>query len=271
MKTSIARNPLLKNIIKEISDVAGYLWEKGWAERNAGNISVNISNADVNIFDTDFEKPEKLSRSYPLLGNNFIIITGTGTRMRDVRNKPLENLFFLRISADGEYFSRFNITGKTSHIKPSSELPSHLAIQEMLCSLGRKEKVVVHTHPDDLISLTHIREFCDEERINNMLWSMQPETCVFVNDGVGFVPYLLTGSEKIAQATIKALEKHRVILWEKHGCMAIGETPDEAFDLLDIVNKSASIFLTCKKAGYEAEGISKKDLDELRKVFNIPF
>lgn len=29
--------------IGRIAEVAGYLWTKGWAERNGGNISVNLT------------------------------------------------------------------------------------------------------------------------------------------------------------------------------------------------------------------------------------
>lgn len=27
----------------EVAEVAGYLWQKGWAERNGGNITVNVT------------------------------------------------------------------------------------------------------------------------------------------------------------------------------------------------------------------------------------
>ena len=33
----------LKSVIKEIAEISGYLWGKGWAARNAGNISVNVT------------------------------------------------------------------------------------------------------------------------------------------------------------------------------------------------------------------------------------
>ena len=36
-------NQALMAEIDRICEVAGYLWEKGWAERNGGNISVNIT------------------------------------------------------------------------------------------------------------------------------------------------------------------------------------------------------------------------------------
>ena len=33
----------LKAVIDQIAEVTGYLWQKGWAERNGGNITVNIT------------------------------------------------------------------------------------------------------------------------------------------------------------------------------------------------------------------------------------
>ena len=39
----IRKNKALMNEIGRIAEVAGYLWTKGWAERNGGNISVNIT------------------------------------------------------------------------------------------------------------------------------------------------------------------------------------------------------------------------------------
>ena len=29
--------------LKKVSEVAGYLWQREWAERNAGNISMNLT------------------------------------------------------------------------------------------------------------------------------------------------------------------------------------------------------------------------------------
>lgn len=36
-------NESLDRRIAEVAEVAGYLWERGWAERNGGNISVNVT------------------------------------------------------------------------------------------------------------------------------------------------------------------------------------------------------------------------------------
>ena len=33
----------MKKEVDKIAEVAGYLWQNGWAERNGGNINVNIT------------------------------------------------------------------------------------------------------------------------------------------------------------------------------------------------------------------------------------
>ena len=43
MKSILENRPELKAVVYQIAEVAGYLWEKGWAERNGGNIVVNIT------------------------------------------------------------------------------------------------------------------------------------------------------------------------------------------------------------------------------------
>ena len=35
--------PALKAEVEKIAEVAGYLWQNGWAERNGGNITVNVT------------------------------------------------------------------------------------------------------------------------------------------------------------------------------------------------------------------------------------
>ena len=43
MKSIIDNNPELKHQIDQVAEVAGYLWQKGWAERNGGNIVINVT------------------------------------------------------------------------------------------------------------------------------------------------------------------------------------------------------------------------------------
>lgn len=43
MKSILENRPALTNEVNKAAEVAGYLWQKGWAERNGGNIVVNIT------------------------------------------------------------------------------------------------------------------------------------------------------------------------------------------------------------------------------------
>ena len=43
MKSILENRPALAKEINKVAEVAGYLWQKGWAERNGGNITVNIT------------------------------------------------------------------------------------------------------------------------------------------------------------------------------------------------------------------------------------
>lgn len=268
MHEFIAGNTQIPALREEISEVAGFLWERGWAERNAGNLSYNVTEA-MQTLPEGFEFGEMIKTpvEYRHLAGRMILLTGTGTRMREIKKNMYENTCVVKINNDGNAYQLLKNPELDMQVEPTSELPSHLAIHNMLLGAGRPENAIIHTHPDHLIALTHIGEFCNEERINNMLWGMQPETRVFIMHGLGFIPYLMTGSQEIAQATVESLQKHQIVLWEKHGCLSIGENAYEAFDLIDIAEKSAAIFFKCKSAGYPAEGISPDNLEELMQAF----
>ena len=43
MKSILEKRPALTYAVNQVAEVAGYLWQKGWAERNGGNITLNIT------------------------------------------------------------------------------------------------------------------------------------------------------------------------------------------------------------------------------------
>ena len=264
----IRNNQALMAEIDRICEVAGYLWEKGWAERNGGNISVNITEllteAEKNL--PALAPAIQLQEVMGELGGHVFYVTGTGKRMRYVSLKPFENGSIIRITPDG---SAYEIIAEQP-ISPTSELPSHLLMQNFLLSKGRNNKVVLHTHPTNLIALSHSPRWLNSAYITHTLWSMIPESRVIVPRGIGIVPYELPGSMKLAYATIKQLEKHDVVLWEKHGLLAVGEDIIECFDAIDTMAKSAQIYLDARTAGFEPVGMTDKQLDELAVAFNLP-
>ena len=43
MKSILENRQALTYAVSQVAEVAGYLWQKGWAERNGGNITLNIT------------------------------------------------------------------------------------------------------------------------------------------------------------------------------------------------------------------------------------
>lgn len=67
-------------------------------------------------------------------------------------------------------------------------------MHNFLRAKGRDNRVVLHTHPTDIIGMTHCKPFLDSEKITRTLWSMIPECRIIVPKGVGIVPYEIPGT-----------------------------------------------------------------------------
>lgn len=265
---NLRENKKLMQEIGRIAEVAGYLWQKGWAERNGGNISVNLTSclSDKEKIAARAIVPKvSLLEQVPYLKGNFFYVTGTGMRMRDVAKDPLSYGSVIRISQDGLYYE---IVAEAP-VKPTSELPSHLLMHDYLRAAGRDSRVVLHTHPTDLIGLMHCRSLLKSDVITRLLWSMIPECRIIVPKGIGIVPYEIPGTLELAHATIRQLETHDMVFWEKHGVLAVGEDIVECFDAIDALSKSAQIYFSARMAGFEPEGMTARQLDDLVPAFHL--
>lgn len=254
--------PEIRNILWDSGRTARFCSDRGWAERNAGNLSINIT-GDVTR-KPRFESPEiRLPRRYPELAGALILVSRTGSRMRDIAVRPESDMGVLQISRDGRSY-RASDTG----FAPTTELPTHLAIHAHLAGSRSPARAVLHTHPDECIALTHITGCRNAAKLNRILLSMIPETVIVNPGGVGCLPFAMPGSEAMAAGTVRLLKKTPVVLWEKHGVLAVAENIIEAFDLIDTVNKAAKLYLLCLNAGVRPKGLSQSQVTSIRKKFH---
>ena len=268
MKSILEGRPALKQEVYKIAEVAGYLWQNGWAERNGGNITVNVTE----LVDDDIKALPAISEVIPIgvtlpaLKGCYFYCKGTGKRMRDLAREPMDNGSIIRIMDDCA--SYVIIADKA--VMPTSELPSHLTVHAHLIESGSNYKATVHTHPIELVAMSHNRAFLGKDVLTNILWSMIPETKAFCPLGLGIVPYELPGSKALADATLKELEDYDVVMWEKHGVLAKGLDVMDAFDQIDVLSKSAKIYIDAKCMGFEPEGMSNEQLKEMTVAFHLP-
>lgn len=260
--------PGLEAVINDVAEVTGYLWQKGWAERNGGNITVNVTEfADASwaTMPAIAEKKE-IGMVLPYLKGKYFYAKGTGKRMRDLARQPMQNGSIIRICED---CSSYEIIADEP-VVPTSELPSHLALQNYLLETGSQYKATLHTHPIELVAMSHIQRFLKGDEMTRVLWSMIPETLAFAPLGIGIVPYSLPGSVELAEATLEQIKTHDVVLWEKHGTVAVGQDIMDAFDQTDVLCKAANIYMCAKSMGSEPDGMTAEAVKEVQDVFKLP-
>ncbi len=268
MKSVLEGRTALKKEVEKIAEVAGYLWQNGWAERNGGNITVNITD----LVDDEMKAlpaisdVKQIGTSLPALKGCYFFCKGTGKRMRDLARWPMDNGSIIRILDDCASY----VIIADNAVMPTSELPSHLSVHARLIEKGSPYKATVHTHPIELIAMSHNKAFMGKDVLSNLLWSMIPETKAFCPLGLGIVPYALPGSLDLADATLRELEDYDVVMWEKHGVFAKGLDVMDAFDQIDVLSKSAKIYIDAKSMGFEPDGMSQEEMAEMTRAFNLP-
>jgi rhamnulose-1-phosphate aldolase len=99
---------------------------------------------------------------------------------------------------------------------------------------------------------------------------MIPETKAFCPRGLGIIPYELPGSVNLAEATIRELDDYDVVMWEKHGVFAVDVDIMSAFDQVDVLNKSALIYVAAKSMGFTPDGMTDEQMAEMTRAFNLP-
>ena len=269
MESILKDRLLLRLQIDQVAEVAGYLWQKGWAERNGGNITINITEFVDDTMQAlpAITEPCPIGKTLPHLEGCWFYCKGTGRRMRDLARDPMANGAVIRILPG---CTNYEIVADAP-IAPTSELPSHLAVHDYLLAQGSPYRASLHTHPIELVALSHSRKWLEKDAATRMLWSMIPETKAFCPRGLGIVPYLLPSSVELAEATLRTLdEDYDVVLWEKHGVFAVDTDILNAFDQVDVLNKAAQIYLAARGMGFEPDGMTDAQLRELSDAFGLP-
>ena len=80
----------------------------------------------------------------------------------------------------------------------------------------------------------------------------------------------MPGSVALADATLQQIRDYDVVLWEKHGTVAVGTDIMDAFDQTDVLNKAATIYLRAKSMGFEPDGMTDAQMKEIQDVFHLP-
>jgi rhamnulose-1-phosphate aldolase len=212
----------------------------------------------------------QLPEPVPALSGRLMLVTGSGRRLRDIHKDPAANLAAVLIDADGRSGCIYS-SPRRLFAQPTSEFNSHLAVHNDQFALsGTNFHALIHAQPPHLTYLSHLPAYGDEAFMNRQLLRWEPETIVNLPEGIGVLPYSLPGSPALMEANIAGLRAHRIVLWRKHGVMARSDqSVTKAADRIEYAETAARYEYMDLLNGYKAEGLTREQLQEVVRTFNV--
>jgi rhamnulose-1-phosphate aldolase len=233
--------------LKEIKMLSSLVVQKGWTEKNAGNFSIRLDALPKGIVSSFSEEETNLETHVPSLEKIVFLVKGKGQKFRDLAIDPSSGCGLIKITNKGKSYQCLRLDNNKSAFLPTSELLSHLLLQEHLIKAKPEYKAILHTHPLEIIIFSHLMKELKSPELNKILASMHVEIPILLPEGVGFIPFFEPGSLELAKASKRAMKQFSIIVWERHGCLAFGNELLDAFDSIDLINKAASIYIGLNK------------------------
>ena len=255
--------------LTEMMRTTANMYRLGWDERNGGNISYRLKEEEV----AEYLDVRSVLRTIPLgfdaspISGAYFLVTGTGKYFKNVEFDPSGNLGLVRISADGKNAEL--LWGFSDGGKFTSEFPAHLMSHIERLRVDPENRVVMHTHPTYTLAMNYIHEL-DEKKFTHTLWEMCTECIVVFPDGVGVLPWMLCGTNEIGEATAKKMREFRVVVWGMHGIYGAGKSMDEAFGLIETVEKAAQIYVLTAHMP-RINTIRDEELKTLAEAFGVTY
>ncbi|MCU0484823.1 MAG: class II aldolase/adducin family protein [Anaerolineales bacterium] len=262
--------PTLEALLEMIGDAGRRMAEIEASEGAAGNISIFVRwQMDVrHLFPLGTELA--LPQPVPELAGATIIVSGSGRRLRELKDDPPAHLACLVIDEGGQ-------TGRllTSHQRRfervTSEFNSHLGVHhDQVLATGSNFHAVIHAQPLHLTFLSHIPRYQDARYLNAHLLRWQPETILNLPEGFGVLPFEVPGSARLMAGNIAALRQHRMVIWAKHGVMARSDTSiKRAADLVEYAEAAAKYEYMNLRVGEMGEGLSEAEIRAICAAYNV--
>lgn len=250
-----------------MAEMAYHMWTLGWDERNGGNISRILEEEEVASYLHLGEVGRKIALSFPapeLAGKIFLVIS-SGKYFRNIVSDPAGSLGIIRVTADGEHAEV--LWGFEGNALPTSELAAHFMSHIERLRADPEHRVVMHSHATHVIAMTFVHDL-DEKKFTKTLWQMCTECIVVFPEGVGVLPWMVPGGTDIGRKTADQMKKKKAVVWPHHGIFGSGSTMDEAFGLIETVEKAAQVYMLTAAHGIK-QSITDRELSELAAKFGV--
>jgi rhamnulose-1-phosphate aldolase len=249
--------------IEGFAHVAEWLVRRGWAEANAGNMSLRLEHPSTPLWHGPVED-YPLPMVFPSLDGLHFLVTATRSRARDLPSAPAKTTGLLKIVDEGRSMRILWGAGP-----PTSEFPAHLAIHAMCLEKRPEMRAVLHTHPPYLIAMSHLPAMQEPCALDNALRKIHPEVSIQIPDGIDIMDYRIPGSVELGLATRDALVNRNLVVWPMHGVVSVADDIDRALDQVEIVEKAALIYLLVLSTGQQPIGLTDDQISESCRFWGI--
>src|SRR5258706_518039 len=260
--------PALDELLEMIGEAGQRLSEIDSTEGAAGNISVYMGwELEPRRYFPHIEMIQ-LPTTVPTLAHKSFLVTGSGRRLREIIKEPTAHIGFVTINEGGTTAQLYKAANcRFAHL--TSELNSHLAIHRD----HLKDTIFhffFHPQPPYLTYLSHVPAYRDDAYLNRHLLRWEPECIVHLPEGIGYIPFKVSGSTAQEEATVAALRQHRLVIWGKHGVVARSDSSvKRASDIIEYAETGARYEYLNLVNQERGEGLTDAEIREICQVFHV--
>lgn len=262
--------PELDDLMKMMGEAGRHLAEIDASEGAAGNISVCLRWPVELRSRFPLVSEMELPQPVPELAGVTFIVSGSGRRLREIKDDPAANLACIVVNVGGKT-GKLHVSYHRRFERVTSEFNSHLAVHyDQMSTTGTNFHAVIHAQPVHLTFLSHVPRYQDETYLNTHLLRWQPETIINLPEGIGFLPFEIPGSAELMAGNITALRKHRIAIWAKHGVMARSDVSiKRAADRVEYAETAARYEVLNLQTGEAGTGLSSEEIRRICATFKI--
>lgn len=253
--------------VAEMKEVTANMYRQGWDERNGGNISYLIDEKYIKQYFPKDKILRKIPMGFtadPIVRGKCFLVTGTGKYFKNVTKDPETNLGLVRIDKSGKVANL--LWGYKGGGKFTSEFPAHIMCHATRLRINPNNRIIMHTHPTYTMAMGASTP-TNEKEFTKRLWTSNTEAIVVFPEGIGVLPCMVCGTNEIGLATANKMKKFRIVSWTNHGIYGCGKDIDEAFGLIETVEKTAMVYMI--SLGHVVNVIPVNVLVGLCKLWNL--
>jgi len=260
----------IATVIEDMANAGKTLSAMGASEGAAGNLSVYLEPGQQ--VPSEFYAAETivLPEPVPELAEAWFVVSGSGTRMRDITSNPGGCLALLLVAQGGLRATLYQAKTR-NYSRITSEFNSHLVVHRShVRDKGLKYHAVVHAQPRKLTYLSHVTAYQDENYLNRRLLRWQPEAILNFPEGLGLIAFQVPGQRELMEANLRVLRERRLAIWAKHGVMArSSHSVQAAVDLIEYAETAAEYECLDRSLGGQAEGLSAEELAQIATAYGV--